>query len=530
MVTDPRVQEQCGASESASRPVAVFVHLSGDRRGRTQRLSGETLTIGTAPWASVVLPPDPGPGPEPIHATLHCRGDTYELVSTANADVWVNGQLVDTLVLASGDLIEFGKDGPILRYRLHPPESPAYKSLGEAFADSVDFARHGSRTALGAAAAVAGGMPWQFATQTSRRFRALTVLALVVLLGSTLFLASQNFRLERRLAAELARVDGLAELLEQNQRGSLSATELADLRREVEARMESLEARSGDTRELVQTAMAATVFLQGAYGFVDTLSGRPLRFALGPDGRRVIRPWGPALTQEGQGDVFEIYLTGTGFLVDAENGLMVTNRHVAVPWEFDDNAGGILARGFKGVMRRFVAYTHSSPAPLPVTVVASSSDADVSVLRVPELPEGVETLTFAAATPSPGDEVLVVGYPLGVRALVARSDPAFLETLAQTADTTFWAVARRLAEEGYMAPLVSRGIVGQVTSRAVVYDAETTTGGSGGPVLSMDGRVIAVNAAILPDFGGSNMGVPAERGVALMEWIKSSQHEGGSLD
>jgi S1-C subfamily serine protease len=529
-VSDPTVQEESGGPESTSRPVAVFVHLSGDRRGTTQRLSGDTLTIGTAPWASVVLPPDPGPGPEPIHATLHLRGDTYELVATAEADVWVNGQLVDTLVLASGDLIEFGKDGPILRYRLYPPESRAYKSLGEAFTDSVDFARHGSRTTLGAAATVASGMPWQFATQTSRRFRALTVLALVVLLGSTLFLAGQNRRLERRLTAQLARVDGLAELLEENQRGSLGAEDFADLRKEVEARVVSLEARSGDTRALVQTAMAATVFLQGAYGFVDTLSGRPLRFTLGPDGQPIIRPWGPVLTQEGQGDVFEVFFTGTAFLVDPEDGLMVTNRHLAEPWEFDENAEGILARGFQGVMRRLAAYPHGALAPLPVTVVVSSSDADVSMLRVSGLPEGVEALAFAGTSPSPGDEVLVVGYPLGIRALVARTDPAFLETLAQTADTTFWAVARRLAEEGYMAPLVSRGIVGQVTSMAVVYDAETTSGGSGGPVLSLDGRVVAVNSAIMPDFGGSNMGVPAEHGVALMERLRGSQNEGGSLD
>jgi S1-C subfamily serine protease len=435
---------------------------------------------------------------------------------------------VDTLVLASGDLIEFGKDGPILRYRLYPPDSPAYKSVAEAFADSMDFARHGSRTALGAAATVASGMPRQLATQTSRRFRVLTVLALAVLLVSTLFLVGQNFRLERRLAAELARVDGLAELLEQNESGSLSAEDLDDLRREVEARVGSLEARSGDTRELVQTAMAATAFLQGAYGFVDTLTGRPLRFTLGPDGRPIIRPWGPSLTLEGQGDVFEVFFTGTGFLVDPEEGLMVTNRHLAEPWEFDENAERILARGFKGVMRRFVAYPHGSAGPLPVTLVALSSDADVSVLRVPELPEGVEALTFAATSPSPGDEVLVVGYPLGVHALVARTDPAFLETLAEAADTTFWRVARRLAEEGYMAPLVSRGIVGQVTSRAVVYDAETTSGGSGGPVLSLEGRVVAINAAVLADFGGSNMGVPAEHGVALVERLKSPQHEGES--
>jgi len=50
----------------------------------------------------------------------------------------------------------------------------------------------------------------------------------------------------------------------------------------------------------------------------------------------------------------------------------------------------------------------------------------------------------------------------------------------------------------------------------VVYDAETTHGGSGGPVLNLEGGVLAVNAAILPQFGGSNLGVPAAEAVRLM--------------
>jgi S1-C subfamily serine protease len=68
-----------------------------------------------------------------------------------------------------------------------------------------------------------------------------------------------------------------------------------------------------------------------------------------------------------------------------------------------------------------------------------------------------------------------------------------------------------------MKPLATRGIVGQVTSANVVYDAETTRGGSGGPVLSLDGRVVAVNTAILPEFGGSNLGIPVARVRALIE-------------
>jgi S1-C subfamily serine protease len=49
-----------------------------------------------------------------------------------------------------------------------------------------------------------------------------------------------------------------------------------------------------------------------------------------------------------------------------------------------------------------------------------------------------------------------------------------------------------------------------------VYDAETTHGGSGGPVLDINGSVVAVNAAILPEYGGSNLGVPVARLRALL--------------
>ena len=51
----------------------------------------------------------------------------------------------------------------------------------------------------------------------------------------------------------------------------------------------------------------------------------------------------------------------------------------------------------------------------------------------------------------------------------------------------------------------------------MVYDAQTTNGGSGGPVLSTTGEVVAINSAVLPEFGGSNLGVPAEQARRMLE-------------
>ena len=83
--------------------------------------------------------------------------------------------------------------------------------------------------------------------------------------------------------------------------------------------------------------------------------------------------------------------------------------------------------------------------------------------------------------------------------------------------TQIWTMAQRLAEADYISPLATRGIVGQVTADKVVYDAETSSGGSGGPVLGLDGTVKAVNAAILVDFDGSNLGVPAGEARRLLD-------------
>jgi serine protease Do len=50
-----------------------------------------------------------------------------------------------------------------------------------------------------------------------------------------------------------------------------------------------------------------------------------------------------------------------------------------------------------------------------------------------------------------------------------------------------------------------------------VYDAATTSGGSGGPLFNRDGKVIGINFAMLNGFGGSNLAVPARYATDLLK-------------
>ncbi len=65
-----------------------------------------------------------------------------------------------------------------------------------------------------------------------------------------------------------------------------------------------------------------------------------------------------------------------------------------------------------------------------------------------------------------------------------------------------------LADRSAISPIITQGALNEVRPRRLVYDAETTSGGSGGPLFGADGTVIGVNFAITEDFDGSNFGVP----------------------
>ena len=236
-----------------------------------------------------------------------------------------------------------------------------------------------------------------------------------------------------------------------------------------------------------------------------------LRHVVDGEGRPLLEPRGqPLLSLEGNGPVAERPFTGTGF-VAGEKRVLITNRHVALPWENDESAAALADRGLKPEMIKFIFYKPGSPTAGAVELFRAAEDADLAALRFKSAEGPKISLTLAAKPPAPGDEIIVMEYPTGLRSMLAQSGDAFIKELQNSGDTEFWSVAARLAQKKHIAPLASRDIVGQATPAAIVHDAETTHGGSGGPVLNIEGKVVAVNAAILPEFGGSNLGVPVSK-------------------
>ncbi|GMQ90134.1 MAG: hypothetical protein BMS9Abin10_0485 [Gammaproteobacteria bacterium] len=471
-------------------PIAVVVHLSGSRRGTTERLVGDVLRIGTAANAEIHFPADRELAVSAQHATLQRRDCTYALRAYPSQPVWVNGVQVISKALQSGDLMQIGQCGPLLRFRLHKKGSRGYKSIAEALSDCVGCARYGGRSVVGRVAIFLSAMPRELGTQTSAWFRWGMLASMILLAGSAGVLAWRSATLEH---GENARFTSTAE------------------------RLAALEARSDASRRVISTASESIVFLQLAYGFVDPASGKPMRRLVpARDGTSVYESADPvALSPEGDGPVFERLFTGTAF-VASEDGLLLTNRHVARPWEIDELSRKLLGQGYRPVVRRFVGYLAGFKEPFDVSLVVVSDDVDVAVLRCGAVTGRVNHLTLSTVPPQPGDEVIVLGYPTGMRALLARAGEGFVQKLRKVEGMDFWKVARRLSEAGGIGPLATRGIIGQVSTAAVVYDAETTSGGSGGPVVGLDGKVVAVNTAIMPEFGGSNLGVPVAQARRLL--------------
>ena len=201
-------------------------------------------------------------------------------------------------------------------------------------------------------------------------------------------------------------------------------------------------------------------------------------------------------------------VSGTGFLVGG--GLVATNRHVAEPWYGDSEAQTMINEGALGTIENLVIFFPGSPTPVNLAPSAVSKTSDLAVLRPQDANaiRGLPTLPLAKSAGSAGQLVTVIGYPMGIAGMVAKSPSGIYERLAYRQNDLH--AASELAALSLIRPSTTCGHLGDVVGDKLIYDAPTAHGGSGGPVFNAKGEVIGVNSAYMDGFSGGTLGVSVD--------------------
>lgn len=177
-----------------------------------------------------------------------------------------------------------------------------------------------------------------------------------------------------------------------------------------------------------------------------------------------------------------IWDNGTAFAIGG--GYVVTNMHVVC-----DHVG-LLRDGAVGPMRGMRLSMSRGGESRPLAYVGGvydeEDDIDIAVLRFDGGNPGVAECAFAERPAQVGDEVLLVGAPVG--------------------------------NEG----LAVFGRVSLLKGRHVVYDTDAVSGSSGGPVFDMNGDVVAVHAwaeRFGEDGDGWDVGMSAELAASIVRSV-----------
>jgi S1-C subfamily serine protease len=163
--------------------------------------------------------------------------------------------------------------------------------------------------------------------------------------------------------------------------------------------------------------------------------------------------------------------TGSGVVIDGENGYIVTNNHVV--------SG---AEGVEGAEIRAVFFDGSGSA---ARIVGRDPASDLAVVKV-EKPGLVTAALGSSEDVVVGDPVVAIGSPLGLAGTVTSGIVSALERPV------------RLAGEGSDTNAVIS---------AVQTDAPINPGNSGGALVDASGALIGVNTAIASTGAGGSIGL-----------------------
>ena len=432
----------------------AFAIRTGARAGQTAILAKPYATIGRHPASDFRFDPERDLAVSSRHAAVILHDGIFALRDLGSTNgTLVNGErLSGEHVLADGDVIEFGANGPRVEVTVQFADMPAAPA-------TIPIAQVGVRGPGGRVTITSGHdiqsprvvAEARLAREVQRRTMRLRLIAgglaavLAVVVGLAGWQEIGDRRIERRRVELLREVDSLGTALRAmsvSVRSMQLALDSADLET---ARLRREIGRAGrDPRELellrrrLSDAAQRQRILTSAAG-LDAAK-------IGAANRRAVALVVSELADDGR-------FTGTGFAIRSgpTSAFVVTNRH--------------LVTGAPGsAMRQLSVTFDGSPETYRAEVVAVHPSADLALLRV-FANGGTPTVRGLSASPPPeGAAVALLGFPLGLDLPMAASVSA----------TT------------------GVGTVSRILPTILQLDAYGAPGASGSPVFDSAGDVAGV--------------------------------------
>jgi DNA-binding response OmpR family regulator/S1-C subfamily serine protease len=299
-----------------------------------------------------------------------------------------------------------------------------------------------------------------------------------------------------------------------------NATVLQNQLAVVEGRLQKLETEGDAAHVIIRSYEPSVCLIHVVLTFRDRISTLKLHYAaIASNGEpETDKQNNPLVSLTGGGPEVRIDIFGTGFLV-SENGQILTNHHVAEPWWQNDELKEMLDQGLQPEISEMSAYFPQVSHGIAITTEGISTAADVAVVKANISGLGLKQIALADSSHSiaGGSSVVLLGYPTGLNAILARTGAETLQSIAAVSNGDPKLVIEELAHRHLIKPTATQGHIGDVQPDKIIYDAQTTSGGSGGPLFDNEGKVIGINFAMVRDFGGSNFAIPVAYGRSLLK-------------
>lgn len=395
----------------------IITHLTGGWAGQRQVLDKEAITFGRATDNDVVFHPRDVRA-SAHHAALFVQGEECILEDLDSTNgIYVNGVKVKRARLRSGDLVEFGRKGPRLRIE-RSPDVEAKSGSGSPH-DHQEWA---------ATSSVSSFIQTEAREASSLRLGRTTV---QMMIDAALRRSSRRFRW---WAMGLSLV-------------ALGVMAYTFLVRDRPSNPSSFGNESSFSA-VAELNQAAVVLIRNSFTLSDPTTNQTTT----------------AVSE------------GSGFAVDP-SGLVVTNYHIIRPWEVDPKMMSQRVQGRTTSLTVIFADRTPEDA-LEARLLRGSKETDLAVLQIVSdrpvpVVSGFEPDTAQARQ---GDEVAIIGFPLGT---------TLLQTTGQQRATT----------------TLTRSTISKSTPTIIQLDAPVFQGFSGSPIFNRQGKVIGVLTARLGELG-----------------------------